>query len=62
MTGPNYRAKISNVLVTGRAAVVTLIEQGYRVCDFIDHFTFADFDEGWKIFSKSFTGTEGALR
>lgn len=57
LIGPRYRADLANVNVTGRAAVVTLIEQDYRGCDFINYFTLAKFDTGWKIVSKTFTST-----
>lgn len=63
LTGPNYRAEIQDVTVTGRAAVVTLVEQDYRGCEFVNFFTLARFNDGaWKLVSKTYTSTGGPFK
>lgn len=59
LTGQKYRAEMVDIRVTGKAAVVTLVEEDYRGCDFINYFTLANIDDGWKIVSKTFTCTGG---
>lgn len=59
LIGQKYRAEMVDIRVTGRAAVVTLVEEDYRGCDFINYFTLAEIDDEWKIVSKTFTCTGG---
>ncbi len=59
LTGENYRAEIVDITVTGDAGVVTLVEQDYRGCDFVNYFTLTKFGDDWKIVSKTFTCTGG---
>ncbi len=62
LTGPKYRAEMQNITVTGLAAVVTLVEQDYRGCEFVNYFTLAKFDDGWKLVSKTYTSTGGPFK
>lgn len=62
LLGPNYRAEITDITVTGKAAVATLMEEDYRGCNFINYFTLAKIDDTWKIVSKTFTSTGGPYK
>lgn len=62
LTGPKYRAEMQDITVTGRAAVVTLVEQDYRGCEFVNFFTLARFEDGWKLVSKTYTSTGGPFK
>lgn len=62
LTGPKYRAEMQDIKVAGRAAVVTLVEQDYRGCEFVNFFTLALLDDGWKLVSKTYTSTGGPFK
>ncbi|MGB7181814.1 MAG: nuclear transport factor 2 family protein [Burkholderiaceae bacterium] len=62
LTGPNYRFEMPDIKVAGLAAVVTLIEQDYRGCEFVNFFTLAKINDTWKIVSKTYTSTGGPFK
>lgn len=62
LSGQRYRSDIMDIKVTGKAAAVTLVEEDYRGCDFINFFTLCKIDMGWRIVSKTFTCTGGDFK
>ncbi len=62
LTGPQYRYEMQNITVAGLAAVVTLMEQDYRGCEFMNFFTLAKIGGEWKIVSKTYSSTGGPFR
>ncbi|MCZ7665272.1 MAG: nuclear transport factor 2 family protein [Thermoleophilia bacterium] len=51
-----YRAEISSIEVSGRAASATLTESGFfGVMSFVNYFTLLETEGDWKIISKTFT-------
>ena len=59
MAGPNYRATIRSIDVTGDAGVAVLAETDYMGCDFVDYFTVARIDGRWQITNKTYAHTGG---
>ena len=59
LAGPAYTAEIRSVDVTGDAGVAVLVETDYFGCDFVDYFSVARFDDGWKIVNKTYAHTGG---
>ena len=56
----NYRSRVLSVHQTGDAAVAVMAEEGYwGSVSFIDYFSLARIDGGWKIVCKLFTHTGG---
>ena len=56
----NYRSRVLSVHQTGDAAVAVVAEEGYwGSVSFIDYFSLARIDGGWKIVCKLFTHTGG---
>ena len=59
LAGPGYTAHVRSVDVTGDAGVAVLVETDYFGCDFVDYFTMARVDGGWKIIAKTYAHTGG---
>jgi hypothetical protein len=59
MAGPEYRAVVRSVEVTGDAGVAVLVEHDYFGCDFVDYFTVARIDGRWWITNKTYAHTGG---
>jgi phage gp36-like protein len=56
----NYRSRVLSVQQTGDAAVAMVAEEGYwGTVSFIDYFSLARIDGGWKIVCKVFAHTGG---
>ena len=53
--GPNYRAELTSIVITGDIAAVQLVEQDYFGMDFANLFTLARFEDGWRIVAKAYT-------
>lgn len=60
MAGPNYKAVIQSIDLTGDAGVAVLAETDYLGCDFVDYFSVARIDGEWKITNKTYAHTGGA--
>lgn len=58
--GPNYRAEIRSIDLTGDAGVVVLVETDYVGCDFVDYFVVAKIDGRWQITDKTYVHTGGS--
>jgi hypothetical protein len=57
-----FSASVRSVEEEGDAATVTLEEQGFwGVLSFVDYFSLARIDGGWKIVNKTFAQTGGSL-
>ena len=55
-----YRSRVLSVHQTGDAAVAVVAEEGYwGSVSFVDYFSLARIDGGWKIVCKLFTHTGG---
>jgi hypothetical protein len=59
LAGPDYRAVIRSIDVTGDAGVAILVESDYFGCDFVDYFTVARIDGRWWITNKTYAHTGG---
>jgi len=59
MAGPNYRAIIQSIDLSGDAGVAVLAETDYLGCDFVDYFAVARIDGRWQITNKTFAHTGG---
>jgi hypothetical protein len=59
MAGPNYRAFVRSIDVTGDAGVAVLVETDYLGCDFVDYFSVARIDGRWQITNKTYAHTGG---
>ena len=59
MAGPNYRAIIQSIDLSGDAGVAVLAETDYLGCDFVDYFNVARIDGRWQITNKTFAHTGG---
>ncbi len=57
--GPDYRATIRSIDITGDAGVAVLVENDFFGCDFVDYFTLARFDGRWQIINKTYAHTGG---
>jgi hypothetical protein len=55
-----HRAKIASITQVGDGASVTLIEEGFNGCDYVDFFSLCKIDGEWKIVNKTFVHTGGA--
>jgi hypothetical protein len=53
--GAGYAVEIGGISVHGDAASATMIELDYFGMDFVNLFTLARFEDGWKIVSKTYT-------
>ena len=52
--GPNYRAEIRTIDLSGDAGVAILVETDYLGHDFVDYFSVARIDGVWKITNKTY--------
>ena len=59
MAGPNYKATVRNIDLTGDAGVAVLVETDYLGCDFVDYFSVARMDGRWQITNKTYAHTGG---
>jgi hypothetical protein len=59
MAGPNYKAVIRSIDVTGDAGVAVLAETDYIGCDFVDYFSVARINGRWQITNKTYAHTGG---
>jgi hypothetical protein len=59
MAGPNYKAIIRSIDITGDAGVAVLAETDYLGCDFVDYFSVARIDGRWMITNKTYAHTGG---
>ena len=59
MAGPNYKADIRTIDITGDAGVAVLVETDYLGCDFVDYFSVARIDGRWQITNKTYAHTGG---
>jgi hypothetical protein len=59
MAGPEYRATIRSIDLSGDAGVAVLVERDYIGCDFVDYFSVARIDGVWKITNKTYAHTGG---
>ena len=59
MAGPNYRAIIQSIDLSGDAGVVALAETDYLGCDFVNYFMVARIDGRWQITNKTYAHTGG---
>jgi hypothetical protein len=59
MAGPDYRAIVQNIDLSGNAGVAVLAETDYLGCDFVDYFAVARIDGRWQITNKTFAHTGG---
>ncbi len=57
--GPDYRAVVRSVDLTGDAGVVVLVETDYGGCDFVNYFTVARSNGRWQITNKTYAHTGG---
>jgi hypothetical protein len=59
MAGPNYKAVVRSIDITGDAGVAVLAETDYLGCDFVDYFAVARIDGRWQITNKTYAHTGG---
>ena len=59
LAGPNYRAIIRSIDLSGDAGVAVLAETDYMGCDFVDYFAVARVDGRWVITNKTYAHTGG---
>jgi Putative lumazine-binding len=59
LAGPNYRAIIRSIDLSGDAGVAVLAETDYMGCDFVDYFSVARVDGRWVITNKTYAHTGG---
>ncbi|MBX3707666.1 MAG: nuclear transport factor 2 family protein [Pseudomonadales bacterium] len=59
MAGPNYRAVVRSIDISGDAGVAVLVETDYLGCDFVDYFSVARIDGRWMITNKTYAHTGG---
>ena len=59
LAGPNYKADIRTIDITGDAGVAVLVETDYMGCDFVDYFSVARLDGRWQITNKTYAHTGG---
>jgi Putative lumazine-binding len=57
--GPNYKATIRSIDITGDAGVAVLVETDFNGCDFVDYFSVARIDGRWMITNKTYAHTGG---
>jgi len=57
MAGPNYKAYVRSIDITGDAGVAVLVETDYLGSDFVDYFSVAKIEGRWWIVNKTFTCT-----
>lgn len=59
MAGPNHKAIIRTIDLTGDAGVAVLSETDFLGCDFVDCFAVARIDGRWQITHKTYDHTGG---
>ena len=59
LAGPNYKAVVQSIDLTGDAGVAVLAETDYMGCDFVDYFSVARIDGRWQITNKTYAHTGG---
>ena len=59
MAGPNYKAIVRSIDITGDAGVAVLAETDYLGCDFVDYFSVARIGGRWQITNKTYAHTGG---
>lgn len=59
LAGPNYKAVIRTIDISGDAGVAVLVETDYFGCDFVDYFSVARIDDRWQITNKTYAHTGG---
>lgn len=59
LAGPNYRAVVRSIDITGDAGVAVLAETDYMGCDFVDYFSVARVGGRWVITNKTYAHTGG---
>lgn len=59
LAGPNYRAVVRSIDLTGDAGVAVLAETDYLGCDFVDYFSVARIHGRWMITNKTYAHTGG---
>ena len=59
MAGPNYKAFVRSIDITGDAGVAVLVETDYLGCDFVDYFSVARIEGRWVITNKTYAHTGG---
>jgi hypothetical protein len=62
MAGPDYKATIRSIDLTGDAGVAVLVEHDFMGCDFVDYFSVARIGGEWKITNKTYAHTGGEPR
>ena len=60
MAGPNYKATVRSIDITGDAGVAVLAETDYMGCDFVDYFSVARIGGRWQITNKTYAHTGGS--
>lgn len=60
LAGPNYRATVRTIDITGDAGVAVLVETDYMGCDFVDYFSVARIEGRWQITNKTYAHTGGS--
>lgn len=60
LAGPNYKATVRTIDITGDAGVAVLVETDYMGCDFVDYFSVARIDDRWQITNKTYAHTGGS--
>jgi hypothetical protein len=60
LAGPNYKATVRTIDITGDAGVAVLVETDYMGCDFVDYFSVARIDGRWQITNKTYAHTGGS--
>ena len=55
MAGPNYKAYVRSIDLSGDAGVAVLVETDYLGCDFVDYFSVAKIEGRWWIVNKTFS-------
>jgi hypothetical protein len=59
LAGPNYKAVIRTIDISGDAGVAVLVETDYFGCDFVDYFSVARIGGRWQITNKTYAHTGG---
>jgi hypothetical protein len=59
LAGPNYRAIIRSIDLSGDAGVAVLAETDYMGCDFVDYLAVARVEGRWVITNKTYAHTGG---
>jgi hypothetical protein len=59
LAGPNYKALVRSIDLTGDAGMAVLVETDYMGCDFTDYFSVARIGGRWWIVNKTYAHTGG---